>query len=49
MLGLKLIINFGRLVKSGSKYVISIIWFRIMLIVFGSSGVVIFKSSVLFL
>ena len=49
MLGLKLLIDFGRIVKSGSKYVISIIWFRVMLIVFDLSGVVIFKLSILFL
>ena len=42
MLRLKLLIDFGRLVKYGSKYVISITWSRVMLIVFDLSVMVIF-------
>ena len=40
-------LDFGRLVKGGSKYVISIIWFRIILIAFDLNGVVIFKLTIL--
>ena len=41
--------DFGRFVKGCSKYVISIIWFRVILIVFDLSGVVIFKLPILLL